>query len=94
MTPREELAARLDSARRRKNLSIRAVARLVDVPAATVQGWLSGKHAPTPALQNSDQMLHNASCQTSLATSPAHCPATRSWSADRYDDGGDHSASR
>lgn len=60
MTPREELAARLDSARRRKNLSIRAVARLVDVPAATVQGWLSGKHAPTPALRPQFERLVRA----------------------------------
>lgn len=50
-TAREDLAARLDGARRRQHLSIRAVARLVDLPAATVQGWLSGKHAPTPALR-------------------------------------------
>ncbi|MBB1502304.1 helix-turn-helix domain-containing protein [Propioniciclava sp. MC1683] len=60
VTPREELAARLDSARRRKNLSIRAVARLVDVPAATVQGWLSGKHAPTPALRPQFERLVRA----------------------------------
>lgn len=40
----------LNEARRQRSLSIRATARLIDVPAATVQGWLSGKHWPTPAL--------------------------------------------
>ena len=50
-TRRSELAQRLDEARRRQHLSIRAAARLADVPTATAQGWLSGKHTPTPALR-------------------------------------------
>lgn len=32
-------------------MSIRAAARIADVPHPTVQGWLSGKHFPTPALR-------------------------------------------
>lgn len=59
-TPREEIAALLDRERRRKNLSIRAVARLVDLPPATVQGWLSGKHSPTPALRPQFERLVQA----------------------------------
>ncbi|WP_028708868.1 NACHT and WD repeat domain-containing protein [Propionicicella superfundia] len=32
-------------------MSVRAFARIADVPPATAQGWLSGKHFPTPALR-------------------------------------------
>lgn len=48
---RAEFAAALDDARRARHLSIRDGARIAGVPAATVQGWLSGKHFPTPALR-------------------------------------------
>lgn len=54
MTPsasRAEFSAALDEARRARHLSIRSIARLAEVPSATVQGWLSGKHFPTPALR-------------------------------------------
>jgi hypothetical protein len=48
---RQEFAALLNDARRREHLSIRAVAKIADVPATTAQGWLNGKHFPTPALR-------------------------------------------
>ncbi|MCC6494796.1 MAG: helix-turn-helix transcriptional regulator [Propionibacteriaceae bacterium] len=48
---RQEFAALVNAARMRHHLSIRAVARIADVPAATAQGWLNGKHFPTPALR-------------------------------------------
>ncbi len=48
---RQEFAALVNDARRRQHLSIRAVARIADVPATTAQGWLNGKHFPTPALR-------------------------------------------
>lgn len=48
---RQEIAALLDEARSRQHLSIRATARLVGIPPATMQGWLSGRHGPTPALR-------------------------------------------
>lgn len=57
---REEVAARLNRARQEQHLSIRAVARLVDLPPATVQGWLSGRHAPTPALRPQFEQLVRA----------------------------------
>ena len=49
--PRRDFAALLDETRRDRHLSIRAAARIAGVPAATVQGWLSGKHFPVPALR-------------------------------------------
>jgi hypothetical protein len=48
---RQEFAALLNDVRRRQHLSIRAVAKLADVPPTTAQGWLNGKHFPTPALR-------------------------------------------
>ena len=48
---RQEFAALVNEARRRQHLSIRGVARIADVPATTAQGWLNGKHFPTPALR-------------------------------------------
>ncbi len=54
---RQEFAARLNEARQRQHLSIRAVARIAQVPATTAQGWLNGKHFPTPALRGSYQRL-------------------------------------
>ena len=48
---RAEFSFALDDARRARHLSIRQVARIADVPPATAQGWLSGKHFPTPALR-------------------------------------------
>lgn len=48
---RLEFAALVNDARRRQHLSIRAVARLADVPATTAQGWLDGTHFPSPALR-------------------------------------------
>lgn len=48
---RAEFSSLLDAARRAQHLSIRQAARIAEVPAATVQGWFSGKHLPTPALR-------------------------------------------
>lgn len=48
---RHEFAALVNEARRRHHLSIRAVARIAEVPPTTAQGWLNGKHFPTPALR-------------------------------------------
>ncbi len=48
---REEFAALVNDARRRQYLSIRAVARLAQVPPTTIQGWLDGRHFPSPALR-------------------------------------------
>lgn len=48
---RLEFASLVNDARQRHHLSIRAVARIADVPATTAQGWLNGKHFPTPALR-------------------------------------------
>lgn len=54
MSPRDNrasFAGLLNRARLERHLSIRTLARIADVPAATAQGWLSGKHFPTPALR-------------------------------------------
>ncbi|MGC3995124.1 MAG: hypothetical protein QM779_13585 [Propionicimonas sp.] len=48
---RQEFAGLVNEARCRQHLSIRAVARIAEVPATTAQGWLNGKHFPTPALR-------------------------------------------
>jgi len=48
---REEFAALVNDERRRQYLSIRAVARVAQVPATTIQGWLDGRHFPSPALR-------------------------------------------
>ena len=49
---RKEFAALVDAARRGRYLSIRAAARIAEVPATTAAGWLKGKHLPTPALRD------------------------------------------
>ena len=56
---REEFAALVNDARRRQYLSIRAVARLAQVPATTIQGWLDGRHFPSPALRPNYLLLVN-----------------------------------
>lgn len=48
---REEFSTLVDKARRDRHLSVRAAARLAGAHPATVQGWLNGKHLPTPALR-------------------------------------------
>lgn len=48
---RSELAELINQARLDRHLSIRSAARIAGVPAATVQGWLAGRHFPTPALR-------------------------------------------
>jgi len=48
---RLELAHLINKARLDRHLSIRSAARLAGVPSATVQGWLAGRHFPTPALR-------------------------------------------
>lgn len=48
---RDEFVQSLNRARLANHLSIRAAAKVAGVPAATVQGWLNGKHFPTPALR-------------------------------------------
>jgi DNA-binding transcriptional regulator YiaG len=56
---REEFAALVNDARRRQYLSIRAVARVAQVPATTIQGWLDGRHFPSPALRPNYLLLVN-----------------------------------
>ena len=56
---REEFAALVNEARRRQYLSIRAVARVAQVPATTIQGWLDGRHFPSPALRPNYLLLVN-----------------------------------
>lgn len=46
-----DFACLVNTARLERHLSIRAVARIANVPATTAQGWLSGDHFPTPALR-------------------------------------------
>lgn len=48
---RAELAELIDRVRRDRHLSVRGAAKLAEVPAATMQGWLNGRHFPTPALR-------------------------------------------
>lgn len=50
---RREFTQLVNEERLARHLSIRAVARLVGVPATTVQGWLSGEHFPCVALRGS-----------------------------------------
>ena len=54
---REEFAELVNDARRRQYLSIRAVARVAQVPATTIQGWLDGRHFPGPALRPNYMLL-------------------------------------
>ncbi len=44
----------------RQHLSIRAAAKIAGVPSATVQGWLNGRHVPTPALRGNFDRLVSA----------------------------------
>ena len=48
---RPRLAEQLSAARRRRGLSVRALAASCGLPASTIQGWLSGAHLPGPALR-------------------------------------------
>lgn len=48
---RSQLIERINEARTEKAISIRTAAKIAGVPPATVQGWLSGRHFPTPALR-------------------------------------------
>lgn len=49
---KREFTQLVNEARLARHLSIRAVGRLVGVPAATAQGWLSGEHFPCEALRS------------------------------------------
>ncbi len=53
----EDVARLVDSERIRQNLSIGDAAKIAAVPKATVQGWLNGKHRPTPALRPNFERL-------------------------------------
>ncbi len=53
------LAQELNGARIEHHMSVRAAARAAGVPAATVQGWLSGRYFPTPALRGEFTRLAN-----------------------------------
>ena len=57
---RDELVRLLSQARQSKDVSVRAAAKLARVPTATAQGWLSGKHLPTPALRDNFRQLLTA----------------------------------
>ena len=48
---RGDFARQLDQERQRRHLSVRGAARVARVPPATMQGWLNGRHLPTPALR-------------------------------------------
>lgn len=48
---REEFLRALNEARAARHLSVRGAAQLAEVPPATMQGWLNGRHFPTPALR-------------------------------------------
>lgn len=54
------VAKTLTDARTRKHLSVRAAAKVAGVPPATVQGWLSGRYLPTPALRPNFERLIDA----------------------------------
>lgn len=47
-----EFSRRVNDVRIKRHLSISAVARVAGVPKATAQGWLNGRHSPTPALRD------------------------------------------
>lgn len=48
---RSELVQLINQARLDRHVSIRSAARIAGVPPTTVQGWLAGRHFPTPALR-------------------------------------------
>lgn len=54
---RVEMVALVNQARLDRHLSVRGAARLCGVPASTMQGWLQGRHFPTPALRPKFQAL-------------------------------------
>lgn len=47
---RSALTQQMAAARSRAGLSIRRAAAIAEVPASTAQGWLEGRHLPTPSL--------------------------------------------
>ena len=57
---RPRLAEQLSAARRRRGLSVRALAASCRLPASTIQGWLSGAHLPGPALREEFTALLDA----------------------------------
>lgn len=57
---RPRLAEQLSAARRRRGLSVRALAAACRLPASTIQGWLSGAHLPGPALREEFTALLDA----------------------------------
>ncbi|MFI7482231.1 helix-turn-helix domain-containing protein [Kocuria sp. M1R5S2] len=59
-TDRPRLAEQLSAARRRRGLSVRALAASCRLPASTIQGWLSGAHLPGPALRTEFTALLDA----------------------------------
>ncbi|MGC3955056.1 MAG: helix-turn-helix domain-containing protein [Propionicimonas sp.] len=48
---REAFLRVMNEARVARHLSVRGAAKAAGVPAATMQGWLNGRHVPTPALR-------------------------------------------
>lgn len=48
---RVQLVQLVNQARLDRHISIRTAARIAGVPPATAQGWLAGRHFPTPALR-------------------------------------------
>lgn len=48
---RTELAKLVNQTRLDRNISVRSAARIAGVPPTTLQGWLSGRYFPTPALR-------------------------------------------
>ena len=48
---RSELIELINQARLEQDISVRGAARISGVPASTAQGWLGGRHFPTPALR-------------------------------------------
>lgn len=56
-TERDEFLRALNQARLARHLSVRAAARVAGVPAATMQGWLNGRHFPTPTLRPKFQVF-------------------------------------
>ena len=53
----DAIAGLVNTERIRQGLSIRMAAKVAGVPAGTLQGWLSGKHVPTPALRPNFERL-------------------------------------
>ncbi|MEA4944038.1 MAG: helix-turn-helix domain-containing protein [Propionicimonas sp.] len=49
--PYDEFVQLLNQARLDRHLSVRGAAHAANVAPATMQGWLNGRHVPTPALR-------------------------------------------